>query len=82
MIDVRDTLNLNAATVNVSGKGMRGGVGRQRQTGNAGLAPTDFRTLSTQNPNGEKGEGVAGTPGLWRRRERLPERRFRTRRTR
>ena len=62
-IDVSGTLTLNGATVSVDGLGFRGGVGRARG-GTAGTAATDYRTSVTQNPNGMKGEGIAGTPDL------------------
>jgi uncharacterized repeat protein (TIGR01451 family) len=62
-IDVSGTLTLGSATVSVNGEGFRGGGGRAL-TGDAtaGLASTDFRTLSTLTTNGSKGEGIAGTP--------------------
>ncbi|MGH9143690.1 MAG: DUF11 domain-containing protein, partial [Vicinamibacterales bacterium] len=62
-IDVSGTMTLNGATVSVNGLGFRGAGGRQL-TGDAtaGLANTDFRTLSTLATNGSKGEGIAGTP--------------------
>ena len=46
--------------MNVSALGFRSGGGRQL-AGGAG-AYTDYRTLSTDNPNGSKGEGYSGTP--------------------
>jgi uncharacterized repeat protein (TIGR01451 family)/fimbrial isopeptide formation D2 family protein len=58
--DVAGNLNLGSATVDVSGRGFRGGAGR-RLTGGTG-SPTDHVTLSTNNANGSKGEGTAGTP--------------------
>jgi hypothetical protein len=58
--DVAGALNWNENSVNVDGLGFRGGGGR-RLTGGAG-ANTDYRTLSTINANGSKGEGYAGTP--------------------
>lgn len=61
-IDVAGQLTLGG-TVSVSGLGFRGGGGR-RQDGSPGLLNTDYRTLSTLNPNGSKGEGIAGTPRL------------------
>jgi len=47
-------------TISVSGRGFRGGAGRQL-AGGAG-ANTDYRTLATNAANGSKGEGIAGTP--------------------
>ncbi len=58
--DVTGTLTLNSATVSVDGLGFRGGATRTL-TGGAG-AYTDYRTLATNNANGSKGEGIAGTP--------------------
>jgi len=62
-IDVSGTVSLGGATVSVDGLGFRGGGGRVL-TGDAtaGLASTDFRTLSTLTTNGSKGEGITGTP--------------------
>jgi uncharacterized repeat protein (TIGR01451 family) len=62
-IDVSGTVTLGGATVSVDGLGFRGGGGRVL-TGDAtaGLAITDFRTLSTFTTNGSKGEGITGTP--------------------
>ena len=59
-VDVSGTLSLGGATVSVNGEGFRGGGGRVL-TGGAGVN-TDFRTLATNNANGSKGEGIAGTP--------------------
>lgn len=58
-VDVAGTLTLGG-TVSVSGKGFRGGGGRQLAGGSG--TSTDYRTLSTNNANASKGEGVAGTP--------------------
>jgi uncharacterized repeat protein (TIGR01451 family) len=50
--------------LSASGIGFRGGAGRQL-AGGAG-ADTDYRTLATNTANGQKGEGIAGTPRyLW-----------------
>ncbi|WP_055075873.1 DUF11 domain-containing protein, partial [Pseudanabaena sp. 'Roaring Creek'] len=57
--DVAGNLNLTGG-IDVSGKGFRGGGGRLLN-GDAGLN-TDYRTPSTQNNNGSKAEGIAGTP--------------------
>lgn len=61
--DVAGNLNL-AGTVDVSGKGFRGGAGRKLGgIGTAtGFSNTDYRTSATSNTNGSKGEGIAGTP--------------------
>ncbi|HEY8606816.1 MAG TPA: DUF6701 domain-containing protein [Noviherbaspirillum sp.] len=58
--DVAGTLNLNGATVNLAGKGFRGGGGRTLGGGSG--SNDDYRTLATNNANGSKGEGIAGTP--------------------
>jgi hypothetical protein len=59
-IDIRDQLDLNFATVSVDGLGFRAGGGQQL-TGSSG-ANTDYRTRVGTNTNGNKGEGIAGTP--------------------
>jgi uncharacterized repeat protein (TIGR01451 family) len=46
--------------ISVSGRGFRGGAGRQL-AGGAG-ANSDYRTLATNAANGSKGEGIAGAP--------------------
>lgn len=62
ILDVAGALTLGGGTsINVGGLGFRGGGGRTRG-GSAGTLNTDYRTLSTLNPNGSKGEGTAGTP--------------------
>ncbi len=58
-IDVAGILTLGG-TVSVNGRGFRGGGGR-RLTGGSG-SNTDYVTLATNNANGSKGEGIAGTP--------------------
>ncbi|PNY79551.1 hypothetical protein CVO96_19185 [Deinococcus koreensis] len=61
-LDVAGTANLNNATVNVSGKGFRGGAGRQL-AGATGIGTgTDFVNSSGKPAHGGKGEGIAGTP--------------------
>ncbi|MCJ8282308.1 MAG: hypothetical protein MJK14_21365 [Rivularia sp. ALOHA_DT_140] len=62
--DVAGNLDLASATVDISGKGFRGGAGRQLSGADfsTGYDDTDYRTLSTDNTNGSKGEGTAGTP--------------------
>ena len=60
-LDVAGTLTINGGVAAyVDGLGFRGAAGRQL-TGGAG-ANTDYRTLSTIDTNGGKGEGNAGTP--------------------
>ncbi|MEA5597741.1 isopeptide-forming domain-containing fimbrial protein [Rivularia sp. UHCC 0363] len=64
--DVAGNLNLGGAAVDLSGRGFRGGGGRQLQGERSFPAPAlnqvDYRSLSTFNTNGSKGEGTAGTP--------------------
>jgi hypothetical protein len=61
VLDVYHTLNFAGFTINGRGIGFRGGGGRGLG-GVGGLSNTDYRSLPTQNANGSKGEGVAGTP--------------------
>jgi hypothetical protein len=58
-VDVSGTLTFGG-TVNMDGKGFRGGGGRQLagDTGNN----TDYQTRATRNCQAPKGEGIAGTP--------------------
>ena len=56
-----DNINLNSATLDASGRGFRGGGGRQLNGAGSG-SNTDYITLSSSNANGSKGEGIAGTP--------------------
>lgn len=58
--DVAGNLTLSG-TINVSGRGFRGGGGR-RYSGAGGVLNSTFRTLSTLTVNGSKAEGIAGTP--------------------
>ncbi len=60
VLDVASDLNLNGATINVTGQGFRGGLQRSR-SGTGGLANTDYRTTTAQAANGQKAEGIAGT---------------------
>lgn len=63
-MDVSENLNFNAKTINAAAAGFRGGGGRNLSGGTG--SNTDFRTLSTVNNNGQKGEGFAGTPAyVW-----------------
>lgn len=55
-----NNLNMAGFTVNAAGAGFRGGGSRQL-FGGAG-DNGDVRTLSTEDNNGSKGEGTAGTP--------------------
>ncbi|MBL0047300.1 MAG: hypothetical protein IPP32_04285 [Bacteroidetes bacterium] len=60
-MDVSGNMNFAGFTISVAGRGFRGGGGRQLG-GAAGTFNTDYITLATQNANGSKGEGIAGTP--------------------
>ncbi|PAX45787.1 hypothetical protein CK510_29845, partial [Brunnivagina elsteri CCALA 953] len=60
--DIAGNLNLGGATVDVSGRGFRGGGARDLDGNTPGLLNTDYRTASTADANGSKGEGTAGTP--------------------
>ncbi|PPS43279.1 isopeptide-forming domain-containing fimbrial protein [Chroococcidiopsis sp. TS-821] len=53
--------SLGGGTIDVSGRGFRGGGGRGL-TGGSGGTGTDYRNLATNNFHGAKGEGIAGTP--------------------
>ncbi|HWC78292.1 MAG TPA: hypothetical protein VG778_12560, partial [Blastocatellia bacterium] len=58
-LDVSVTLTLGG-TVSMDGLGFRPGAGRQL-SGGAG-SDGDYRNLSTNNSQAQKGEGIAGTP--------------------
>jgi uncharacterized repeat protein (TIGR01451 family) len=63
-IDVAGTLTVSG-TVSADGRGFRGGGGRGTSGGGTGAgtpANTDYMLPSSWNLNGQKGEGVAGTP--------------------
>ena len=59
--DVAGALSLGSTTVSVNGLGFRGGAGRELK-GAEGGSNEDFRNLSTNAFDGDKGEGAAGTP--------------------
>ncbi|MFK7888970.1 MAG: hypothetical protein AB8G16_19095 [Gammaproteobacteria bacterium] len=61
-VDVAGEFNLNGQTVDASGAGFRGGGARNSTSGSG--VNTDYRTPSSNNANGSKGEGIAGTPRL------------------
>lgn len=60
VFDVAGQLTLAGAAVSVNGLGFRGGAARQLFGG--GGNNTDYRTLASNDANGSKGEGIAGTP--------------------
>lgn len=60
VLRVVNNLNMGGFTINASAAGFRGGGSRQLG-GGAGNS-SDVRTQSTENNNGSKGEGTAGTP--------------------
>jgi hypothetical protein len=60
-VTVAGAMDFNNFKIDAKGKGFRGGAGRQ--LGGAGTgANTDFVTTAANLANGQKGEGVAGTP--------------------
>ncbi len=61
VLDAASDLNLNGAAIDVTGQGFRPGLQRSR-AGTTGLANTDYRTATAKTANGEKAEGIAGTP--------------------
>lgn len=60
-MDVAGDLDFNGYTIDMAGRGFRGGGGR-RLTGEGGGTDTDYRSFSWQDYHGSKGEGIAGTP--------------------
>jgi uncharacterized repeat protein (TIGR01451 family) len=63
-MDVAGILTFASGTIDMSGRGFRGGGGKQYggDSTNPPLLNTDVVTLSTRKANGSKGEGIAGTP--------------------
>lgn len=61
-IDAIATINFASFSINASAAGFRGGGGRSLGGGTG--SNSDFVTLSTNNANGQKGEGIAGTPAF------------------
>jgi uncharacterized repeat protein (TIGR01451 family) len=59
-LDVAGALTLGSGSIDVSGRGFRGGGGENLSGGSG--AYTDYRQLSTVGDGGSKGEGIAGTP--------------------
>ncbi len=63
VLDVNGTLSVNAATIDASGAGFRGGGGLE-QLNNSALTPTPYATIFTSVESARKGEGISGTPDL------------------
>jgi hypothetical protein len=70
VFDVEGALNLNSQTLNVEGKGFRGGYApRVQGEDTLPVSPEDYRNMSEVlgdplGAHGVKGEGIAGTPRL------------------
>ena len=60
VISAVNQLDFNGQTINAIGAGFRGGGGVNK-AGAAGSLSDEY-TMSTNNANGSKGEGIAGTP--------------------
>ncbi len=60
VLDVAGTLTLNSKTIDVKGKGFRGGGGRTISGGSG--TNTDYRFSPSVSNGASKGEGIAGTP--------------------
>lgn len=61
VISVTNNLNFNGQQISAAAAGFRGGAAR-KLSGGMGGSNADIVTLSSQNYNGSKGEGLAGTP--------------------
>jgi hypothetical protein len=61
VMSVTNALNFNGKRISAAAAGFRGGGARQLNGGSGGVY-TDLVTLSTQNYNASKAEGIAGTP--------------------
>jgi hypothetical protein len=61
-LDVAGTLTFSGGGINVDAQGFRGGLGQQLTAGSNSLTAGDYRSLATLAANGNKGEGVAGSP--------------------
>jgi hypothetical protein len=59
-MQAKNNFSFAGFTIDASGKGFRGGAGRQLGGGTG--ANTDYTSLTSVNTNGSKGEGTAGTP--------------------
>ncbi|MDS4025914.1 MAG: C25 family cysteine peptidase [Candidatus Contendobacter sp.] len=62
VLDVVNTLTFSGGGINVDAQGFRGGLGQKLTAGSSSLTAGDYRSLATLNANGNKGEGVAGSP--------------------
>lgn len=60
VMQAKNNFSFAGFTIDASGKGFRGGGGRQLGGGTG--ANTDYRTAASINVNSSKGEGTAGTP--------------------
>lgn len=60
-IDVAGTTTLTASSIDVTGAGFRGGIGVQSGSATSG-GLTDYVRSAAATANGEKAEGIAGTP--------------------
>jgi len=60
VISAVNQLDFNGQTIGASGAGFRGGGGRALNGGSG--SKNDYYTLSTNNANASKGEGISGTP--------------------
>jgi uncharacterized repeat protein (TIGR01451 family) len=63
-VDVAGEFKFVSGTIDVAGRGFRGGGGRSLEGdgGSTALLNTDVVTLSSHNTNASKAEGIAGTP--------------------
>lgn len=61
-VDASGTLTFSGGSINVNAQGFRGGGGEGLGGGTG--ANTDYLTRSTVNTNGNKAEGVAGSPNF------------------
>jgi hypothetical protein len=60
VISATNQIDFNGKTINALGAGFRGGGGRSLNGGSG--SKSDYYTLSTNNANASKGEGISGTP--------------------
>ena len=60
-VTVAGAMDFNSKKIDAKGKGFRGGGGRVLSGVGTG-ANTDFVSTTANNTNGQKGEGIAGTP--------------------